>query len=361
MSIFKNSNESAYVGGRKHWTDVIKNSGNGNLLIWRQPEEDFNTNSTLIVMPGEQAIFVNQGNIEQVFESGTYKLSTENYPFISRLRNAFSGGISTFNCVVFFIRVTDSRELLWGTQSPIQARDKVHNIRTGVYSRGAYKIRIVNPALFLQRIVGNNIDLVKQSDIDTFVENEFQTKIRTVLSKFLNEYEGELIGLDAYLDELSQRLSYMIENILADYGVRCVSFSIAAIDIDEEKYDMFDSQTIAMSGARAQAMGEAMGQRASLDILGSDWEKVKGMEILNNMSENPAMANGNVMINGQINGGQLAGAANTIAQSVYAPQKQAAPAEDPFETLTKLKKMLDAGLITQEMYDNKAAEIMARM
>ena len=52
MGLFnnKNANESAYVGGKKHWSDVIKNSGNGDLLIWRQPEEDFNTNSTLIVL-----------------------------------------------------------------------------------------------------------------------------------------------------------------------------------------------------------------------------------------------------------------------------------------------------------------------
>lgn len=51
MALFnKNPNEAAYVGGKKHWTDVIKNSGSGELLIWRQPEEDFNTNSTLVVM-----------------------------------------------------------------------------------------------------------------------------------------------------------------------------------------------------------------------------------------------------------------------------------------------------------------------
>lgn len=119
MSIFKNANESAYVGGRKHWTDVIKNSGNPDMLIWRQPEEDFNVNSTLVVMPGEEAIFVNGGVIEQVFENGTYKLNTDNYPFISRLKNMFSGGVSTFNCVVYFVRKTHSMEILWGTSSPI--------------------------------------------------------------------------------------------------------------------------------------------------------------------------------------------------------------------------------------------------
>lgn len=101
MGLFsKNPNEVVYTGGKKHFTDVIKNTGDGNLLIWRQPEEDFNTNSTLIVMPGEEAIFVKGGNIEKTFEEGTYKLSTQNYPFISRLRNSLSGGISTFNCVV---------------------------------------------------------------------------------------------------------------------------------------------------------------------------------------------------------------------------------------------------------------------
>lgn len=69
MALFgRNPNESAYVGGKKHWTDVIKNSGSGELLIWRQPEEDFNINSTLVVMPGEEAIFIKGGTVEQVFE-----------------------------------------------------------------------------------------------------------------------------------------------------------------------------------------------------------------------------------------------------------------------------------------------------
>lgn len=50
MSIFrKNPNEVAYNGGQKHIIDRIENTGDGDLLFWRQPEEDFNTNSPLIV------------------------------------------------------------------------------------------------------------------------------------------------------------------------------------------------------------------------------------------------------------------------------------------------------------------------
>ena len=68
MPIFKNPNEAAYLGRKKHFTDVIKNSGHANAIIWRQPEEDFNTNSTLVVMPGEQAIFIKGGVIDPVLE-----------------------------------------------------------------------------------------------------------------------------------------------------------------------------------------------------------------------------------------------------------------------------------------------------
>ncbi|OUQ16231.1 hypothetical protein B5E84_12720 [Lachnoclostridium sp. An14] len=116
--------EKARSQGKKHWTNVIKNTGPGGLLLWRQPEEDFNTGSTLIVMPGECAVFVSGGKSVEVFESGTYQLSTGNYPFLTRLQSLFSGGVSVFHCAVYFVRKADSQEIRWGTETPIQVRDK---------------------------------------------------------------------------------------------------------------------------------------------------------------------------------------------------------------------------------------------
>jgi len=40
---------------------------------------------------------------------------------------------------------------------------------------------------------------------------------------------------------------------------------------------------------------------------------------------------------------------------------QQAPKEDPMEQLAKLKKMVEAGLITEEEYNTKKAEILSRM
>lgn len=349
MSLFKkNPNEAAYTGGQKHWADVIKNTGIGDLLIWRQPEEDFNTNSTLIVMPGEEAIFIKGGTVEQVFESGTYKLSTENYPFISRLRNAFTGGISTFNCVVYFVRKADSKEILWGTETPIQVRDKVWGVRTDARVRGAYKVRIENPVKFLEKLIGNNVPFQFQEELDKYFAREFQGKVKSAVSKFLNALEQELIGIDAYLDELSEKIEPYIDEVVSEYGLKCVSFSLAGLDIDHTKYDQMD---------------ESVMKKQELGILGNDWGRVQQVEILKDLVNNPS-AGGVASVGAGIGLGLGAtGTVSSITQEIFSPNNisKQTTAEDPVEVLQKLKKMLDAGLIEQAEYDAKKAEILKRM
>ena len=51
-------------------------------LAVKFPGNEFNTGSILEVPPGTICIAVHAGKIEHIFESGTTKLSTENYPFI---------------------------------------------------------------------------------------------------------------------------------------------------------------------------------------------------------------------------------------------------------------------------------------
>lgn len=388
MSLFgKNPNEAAYTGGKKHWADVIKNTGPGELLIWRQPEEDFNTNSTLIVMPGEEAIFIKGGNIEEVFGNGTYKLSTENYPFISRLRNAFTGGISTFNCVVYFVRKADSQEIRWGTETPIQVRDKVWGIRTDARVRGAYKVRIENPAKLLEKLIGNNVPYQFQEELNKYFESEFQGKIKSAISKFLNGLEQELIGIDAYMDELSEQIEPYIDEVVQDYGLKCVKFSLAGLDIDNSKYDEIDQSQI----ASISKVKLAQGDKGVMDVLGEDWGRQQVANILGDLARNPGAGGVGAMGAGMGMGVAAGSVFGNMANQMFAPMNQQAPqqptqpsqptpsgrfapkgsgaaqpstqspAEDPMETLGKLKKMLDAGLIEQAEYDAKKAEVLSRM
>lgn len=371
MALFrKNANETEFTGGKKNWTDVIKNTGNGELLVWRQPEEDFNTKSTLIVMPGEEAIFIKGGTFEQVFENGTYTLSTENYPFLSRLRNAFSGGISTFNCVVYFVRKAHSFEIKWGTDSPIQVRDKLLGIATKLRARGAYKVQIDNSPKFLEKLIGNNIPFQFQEDLNKYFINEFQSKIKSVIAKALNESNTELLGIDARLDEFSDMIEPYMQDILTEYGLKCTKFSVAAIDIDDNeiraKYDEIGMENIGKERA-------AYADKNVFGILGDDWARQQSVNILGDLANNPGSggiaAAGAGIGMGMAAGGMFGG----MAQQTFSPPQNQQPAQvppegaaakaqdDPVTKLKQLKEMLDMGILNQEEFDAKKAEILSKM
>lgn len=396
MGIFKNQNETAYVGGKKHWTDVIKNTGSGELLLWRQPEEDFNTNSTLVVMPGEEAIFIKGGRVEQVFGNGTYKLSTENYPFISRLKNAFSGGVSTFNCVVYFVRKAHTQEIKWGTDSPIQVRDKLLGIATKIRGRGIYKVQIKDPVIFLEKLVGSNINFQTQTDLDKYFTYEFQSKIKSIITKALNEADTELLGIEARLDEFSQQLKPYMNELLSEYGLVCTHFVVAALDLDDDelrrRYDeigMGAYETVKQAQAEKLAKVElAQGDKAAMDTLGEDWARLQASNILGDLANNPGaggIASAGAGLGMGISAGNVFG---SMAQQMFAPMNAGnaqtntnAPtvektgrfvqkndtdtttstADDPVKKIKQLKEMFDLGAITEEEFEAKKKEILDRM
>lgn len=380
MGLFnnRNQNETAYTGGKKHFTDVIKNSGPGDLLIWRQPEEDFNTNSTLIVMPGEEAIFIKNGKIQQVFKNGQYKLTTENYPFISRLRNAFSGGVSTFNCVVYFIRTAHSEEIKWGTSTPIQVRDPKLGIATSVLARGAYRVRIENAALYLEKLIGNNVQFAEQNNVINYFENQFQMYVKSLITQFITNSNAEILGICAYQMEIAIIIEPFIKKAFEEYGIELVNFSIAAMDIP-------------MADPQRQKLENAFAEKGALKTLGTDWARIKAAEIMQTLAENPG-AGGVAASGAGLGMGMAAGSVfSSIAKEMFSPFEGFEPTLQPsfgesgrfvqindegngsatndsnvvgidyMKNLTDAKALLDAGLITQEDYNQTKNEILNKL
>ena len=352
MGLFnnRNENESAYVGGKKHWVDIIKNSGDGDLLIWRQPEEDFNTNSTLIVMPGEEAIFVKGGVIEQTFTNGTYKLETQNYPFISRLRNAFSGGVSTFNCVVYFVKTAHSQEIDWGTMSPIQYFDDTFG-NLNVKSYGAFKVHINNPSKFLTKLIGNNVDFETQQGLKKYFANEFQMHIVNSLSQTLDNLKASgkvIFETVRNTVEIASAIEPHIAEIISAYGLSLDAFSVAsckAVSDDPEIQKMITD-------------------RARMNYLGQNWAAQQQVDILKNMSNNPGAGGIAAMGAGMGMGFASGGVFGNMAQQTMQGQTIANPttvANPTMEKLKQLKEMLDMGLISQADFDAKKSEILSQM
>lgn len=281
MSLFRNPNEANYQGGKKHILESLKNSGPAGVLVWKQPEEDFNTHSVLTVNPGEEAVFVKNGEIQQIFTNGRYILSTQNYVFLSRLRNMLSGGISTFNCFVYFIRKSDTQEILWGTDSPIQLRDPVQGIATSIKARGSYKIMIDDSAKFITKLVGSNLNQLKPGDLERYFSNQFQQSIKSTIAKGLKNSGEELLGICAELDTFATKITPMIAEILGEYGLKLQNFSISAMDIPEDD-------------PNRQHLENAYARKREYDLMGAGYQTIKGMEIMQDMAHGVSTNEGQV-------------------------------------------------------------------
>ena len=210
---------------------VIKNDGPADVLFSKFIGEDFRTNSQLIVAENEEALFVKDGVIQEVFDGGKYTLKTNNYPFIDTIRSMFSGGVSAFNCKVYFVNKAHVLELYWGTDSPIQMRDPVWKIQTSILARGSYTIQVEDSKKFVLKFVANNSQIKTNDEFNDKFRTLFMQKVKSLIPRAIEEMGREILGLCQHQDEFAEALTPSLNAAMQEYGVRIVNFYIGALDI----------------------------------------------------------------------------------------------------------------------------------
>lgn len=321
----------------------IRNQSGRDYLIWKYPKEDFNTNSVLTVNPGEKAILIKNGDFVHTFTSGRYELQTENYPFLSDLRNLLSNGSSTFTCSVFFVNVHQSTEILWGTSSPIQLRDPVQGIATNVRARGSYRVQVVDGECLLRNLIGASSIGITGSSLDSYFCQQFQQIIKSEITKALINSNKEVLGMCANLGELASDIEPHLQEILKTYGIKLEFFAISGMDIPE-------------GDPNRMILEQAYAKKQELHILGESYGRVIGTEILTNFSKNEGtgtMAAAGFGIN----------ACNDLSKSIteLVSNNSANSNRLDIDKLKQLKIMLDERLITQADYDSVKNEILTKI
>lgn len=317
---------------KRQWPSVIKNASISGDMICLHGEQDFSTRSTLIVQPGEEAIFVKNGVIEQVFTNGTYELTTENYPFLQRLIRLFTDGDSTFNCRVYYVRVASSVEIVWGTDTPIQVRDNVLKVQTKIKANGAYKVQVGDSARFLTKLVGNGMTKFSPTNIKDYFRSEMMSDIKSTIASVVNNSGEEVIGIAERQKEIGELVGQSIKESFAEYGIELLKFSISTIYVDDDnlrrRYDEANMKAF-------EAIKEAEAKKAAMDTYGSRWREQKQFDIMEKMVDNPvdsAMSSAANLGMGLATGAAVVGMGQQVMSQQVMPQQtqcQAAPPPPP--------------------------------
>lgn len=248
-------------------SNVIKWEINTGELAHKFPVEDLKLGSHLIVYPGQIAIFVKGGQILQIFKDGTYTIDTENIPLLNKIYNLQYGGVSPFKAEVWFINTISLLDFKWGTPAPIQIEDPKYNVIVPIRVHGQYGLKIENPRLFFERLVGN-MNVFTTTQIGTYFRSIIVSRLNSLISKTLYADNLSIININTRLDEISEYGRELLKESFTEYGVNLEYFSVASINVDESDPSFVKLKEIKDSAARINIMGKDNYQmERSYDVL----------------------------------------------------------------------------------------------
>ena len=216
-----------------HWTET-----GDSVLAWRFPMEDqeIQSGGKLTVRDSQLAVFVNEGQIADVFAPGLYTLSTHTLPLLTNLLNWDKAFQSPFKSDVYFFSSRLRMDQKWGTATPITIRDREFGaVRIRAY--GIYAYRIDDARKFYRKVSGSR-GVYPVSDLEGQLRN---TIVGRMTDAFANA-NVNFIDMASSQVHLAQTMLADLGPVFADLGLSLESFVVESISLPEELQKMLDQR-----------------------------------------------------------------------------------------------------------------------
>ncbi len=216
---------------KKQLLDIIQWIDESNdTLAYRFPMEDqeIQNGAQLTVRQGQVAVFVDKGQIADVFGPGMYKLETANLPILSDLKSWGYGFKSPFKSDVYFINMKEFLENKWGTANPVWIPDSQFG-QVQVRAHGSYAFKVENPVLFLTNVVGTKARYRLED-----VTAQLRSFILTQFSDIIGSLNLTVTQIASNYNELGEALKETLGKPFGDLGLGIAQFTIGNIGLPEE-------------------------------------------------------------------------------------------------------------------------------
>lgn len=302
--------------------------------------------------PNSQSMFAGDGIFGQ-----TLKQTWEKVKF---------GGQPGSQQLAFYVNLKEIPNNRFGTQSEIYWDDAYFGTQVGAVTRGTYTLKIVDPLLFIKNFVPSlylqpGAPVFDFADMDNAAGEQLFNEVVGTLSAAFSNYtndpskgnriskiQGDQIGF-------AQAMAQAVEDAYqwkSTRGLEIVKTAILAIEYDDDTKELMKDvkKADALSGARGNAFMQqaaARGMQAAGENGGGTGMAFMGM--------------GMQAANGMMGGMQQQPTPSSYQPAFGQPQpaqSAAAPAQDPTTKLLEMKKLLDAGAISQEEYDKVKAQVL---
>jgi membrane protease subunit (stomatin/prohibitin family) len=347
---------------KKQFIDIIEwLEPRDGILAWRFPMagNEIQNGASLTVRESQQALFVNEGKVADLFAPGRYKLTTQTLPILTYLQNWDKLFQSPFKSDVYFFSTRQQVDQKWGTSQPVTIRDKDFGaVRLRAF--GNYSFRIADPKLFHTEISGTR---------DTYTVAELESQLRALMLQHISDAVAEsgiaFLDLAANQVEFAAQLKNVTAPEFAKIGLQLDSVTVQNVSLPEELQKILD-QKIGM-GMVGNDMGKFMQYQTAQAIPkfaegaagGGGGSGVVGDAI----GLGAGVAMGQAMaaqLSQGLQGAQAAQAA-AAAAAAAAPAVVAMKPDEVMATLEKLADLKGRGILTDDEFAAKKAELLKKL
>ena len=209
-----------------------------NTLVYRfeRMNNEIKYGAKLTVREGQMAVFINEGQLADVFKPGMHTLTTQNLPILATLKGWKYGFESPFKAEVYFISTRKFTDLKWGTPGPATMRDKEFGIVRAT-AFGIYSIRVKDPAIFIKDISGTE---------GRFTTDQIQENLRGKIGLRIKEVMPELglsiIDLEAKVTQMGSMLRERISGDFEAMGLELCEVQVQDVGLPEEVEKAIDKR-----------------------------------------------------------------------------------------------------------------------
>jgi membrane protease subunit (stomatin/prohibitin family) len=341
---------------KKQFIDVIQWTEQADgVLAWRFPMAglEIQNGAALTVRESQMAVFVNEGKIADVFGPGNYTLNTRTLPVLTYLNNWDKLFQSPFKSDVYFFSTREQVDQRWGTPQPITIRDKDFGaVRLRAF--GNYSYAIADPRAFHTKISGTR-ELYSVRDLD----GQLRGLVLQHISDAIAQSGVPFLDLAANQVEFANALQKELGPAFEAIGLRLDVMTVQNLSLPEELQKILD-QRIGM-GMVGSDMGKFMQYQTGQAI--PEMAKAAGQGgggiAGDAMGLGAGIAMGQVLAQNLQKG--LQPPPEAAPAPAAAPAAAAVRAEDVMATLEKLGELKAKGILTQEEFDAKKAELLKKL
>jgi membrane protease subunit (stomatin/prohibitin family) len=340
---------------KKQFIDVLEwtESGDG-VLAWRFPmaDNEIQTGAALTVRESQVAVFVNEGQIADVFGPGRYTLTTQTLPVLTYLKNWDKLFASPFKSDVYFFSTRQQLDQRWGTQQPVTLRDKDFGaVRLRAF--GNYAYRIADPKIFMKEISGTR---------ETYTVADLDGQLRGLLLQHISDAVAQsgipFLDLAANQIEFANQIKTAVTPSFEKIGLQLDVVTLQNVSLPDELQKILD-QKIGM-GMIGQNMGQFMQYQTAQAIPKFAEGGGQGGGIAGDaMGLGAGVALGQVLAQNLQQG--LQGAAAAPAAVPVTPAVAPMTPDQVMATLEKLGELKTKGILTDEEFSAKKAELLKKL